>query len=186
MKVQELLEFVEKNRTKMLKAEQLQELLKKTLEVKKYIGIKDKKQLIDDIVNACVIYEDGVFKFNDIDKYIIFTMMTIEAYTNIEISDDIENDYDLLCQANLLNAIIATFNGEYENVRLLLQMKCEYILSDNNIEVQFGKFLNGLLEKIDGIANVLFDKAGDFDINNLPVNVDDLSKLMNFVNSQNK
>ena len=112
--------------------------------------------------------------------------MTIEAYTNIEISDDIENDYDLLCQANLLNAIIATFNGEYENVRLLLQMKCEYILSENNIEVQFGKFLNGLLEKIDGVVNVLFDKAGDFDINNLPINVDDLSKLMNFVNSQNK
>lgn len=186
MRVQELLAFVEKNRTKMLKTEQLQERLKKTLEVKKYIGIKDKKQLVDDIVNACIIYEDGVFKFNDIDKYIIFTMMTIEAYTNIELSDDIENDYDLLCQADLLNAVIATFNGEYENVRLLLQMKCEYILSGNNIEVQFGKFLNGLLGKIDSITNVLFDKVGDFDINNLPIDTDDLRKLMSFVNSQNK
>jgi hypothetical protein len=186
MKVNELLEFVEKNRTKMLKAEQLQELLKKTLEVKKYIGIKNKKQLIDDIVNACVIYENGVFKFNDIDKYISFTMKTIETYTNLELSSDIEEDYDILCRLGILELIIGTFKKEYDDVSVLLQMQCDYIISGNSIEAQVGKFLTSMSEKIDGIAEVISDKISNFDPSKLPVGEKDLGKLMEFINMQKK
>ena len=184
MKVNELLKFVEKNRTKMLKAEQLQELLKKTLEVKKYIGIKNKKQLIDDIVNACVIYENGVFKFNDIDKYIFFTMKTIETYTNLELSSDIEEDYDMLCRSGVLELIISTFKKEYDNVSVLLQMQCDYVLSGNSIEAQIGKFLISLSEKIDNITGVISEKINNFDTSELPLGEEDLGKLMKFINMQ--
>lgn len=112
-------------------------------------------------------------------------MKTIATYTNLELSGDMEEDYDTLCSAKLLNAVIETFAGEYENVKLLLQMKCEYILSGNNIEAQFGKFLNGLLEKVDSVANALSNKIDNFDIRNLPA-TDDLNKLMEFINSQKK
>lgn len=184
MKVQELIEFVGNSKNKMLKPEQLQSVLKKELEIKKYIGIKEKKQLVDNIVNACILYENGVFKFDDIEKYICFTMKTIEAYTNIELSDDIEEDYDLLCQHNLLNIIVEMFGGEYDNVNLLLQMKCDYILSDNNIEAQIGKFLNEMLDKINDLVLVMSDKIEDFDLSKLPVSKNDLKKLMEFVNTQ--
>lgn len=186
MKIRELVEFANNNKNKMLKGEQLQQLIAKTIEVKKYIGIKEKRTLIDDIINDCILYEDGVYKFDDIDKYIAFTMKTIAAYTNLELSDDMENDYDELCEFKLLNVVIETFSGEYENINLLLQMKCDYILSGNAIEAQFGKFLTGILDKVDILANALSNKIDDLDFNNLPVSMDDLGKLMEFVNSQKK
>ena len=185
MKIQELVEFVGNNKNKMLKTAQLEESIAKKLEVKKYIGIKDKKALIESIVNECILFEDGVFKFDDIDKYICFTMRTIEAYTNLELSDDIEVDYDLLCENGLLNVVIDTFNGEYENVKILLQMKCDYILSDNSIEAQIGKFLSNISGKIDTFADALSSKVNDFSFDDLPVSKEDLGRLLEFV-SNNK
>ena len=186
MKINEFIEIMKNNKNKMLKGEQLQQLIAKTLEVKDYISIKQKKELVDEIVNECIMYEDGIFKFDDIDKYICFTMKTIATYTNIELSVDIEDDYDALCKEKLLNTVVDTFACEYENIKLLLQMKCDYILAGNNIEAQFGKFFNEILNKIDGVANVITNKIGDFDINNLPINISDLNKLMEFLNSQKK
>ena len=155
MKINEFIESMNQNKSKLLKSEQVQSFIKKELNVKEYLSIKDKKQLVDSIVNECILYEDGVFKFNDIDKYICFTMRTIAAYTNIELSDDIEDDYDALCESKLLNAVIESFNGEYENVKVLLQMKCDYILSGNTIEAQLGRFFDSVLEKVDDVAGAL-------------------------------
>ncbi len=186
MTIKELVEFATNNKNKMLKGDQLQQLISKTIEVKKYLSIKEKRALIDNIINDCILYEDGVYKFDDIDKYIAFTMRTIAAYTNLELSDDMENDYDELCEAKLLNTVIETFNGEYENVNLLLQMKCEYIMSGNTIEAQFGKFLTGVLDKVDVLANTLSNNIKDFDLKNLPIKMEDIGKLIEFINSQKK
>lgn len=186
MKVNELINLISNSKNKMLKGEQLQQFIAKAIEVKQYIGIKEKRALIDDIINDCIIYEDGVYKFDDIDKYITFTMKTIAAYTNLELSVDMEDDYDALCEAKLLNAVIETFNGEYENVNLLLQMKCEYILSSNNIEAQVGKFLSEVMDKVDILADTLSNKIENFDLKNLPIDIKDINKLIEFVNSQKK
>ena len=182
MRIIELVEFVNNSKNKMLKEAQLAELISKKLEVKKYLSIKDKKALVESIVDECILYDNGIFKFDEIDKYICFTMRTIEAYTNLELSYDIEEDYDLLCQNDLLNMLVNIFNGEYENVKILLQMRCDYILNENNIELQIGKFLTSLLDKIDNITNVLSNKIDNFDFNNLPIEVDDLSKLLELIN----
>lgn len=182
MKINEFVEKVNQNKGKLLKAEQVQAFVNKELEVKAYLSIKDKKQLVRDIAMECVLYEDGMFKFDGIDKYICFTMRTIAAYTNLELSDDIEDDYDALCEAKLLNTVIESFNGEYENVKILFQMKCDYILSGNTIEVQLGRFLGGVSEKIDVLVNALAEKVEDFDFNNLPISKDDLNKLTKFIN----
>ena len=184
MKINEFIEKVNQNKGKLLKPEQIQAFVKKELEVKEYISIKDKKQTIDDIVNECILYENGAFKFDEIDKYIYFTMKTIATYTNIELSDDIENDYDALCESRLLNVIIESFGGEYENIKILLQMKCDYILSGNNVEAQFGKLFDGILEKLDVLVNALSEKVYEFDFNNLPIGKEDLNKIVDFVNLQ--
>ena len=175
MKVKELVEFVGNPKNKMLKQDQLQTTLQQKLEVKDYISIKDKKKLIDTIVDECILFEDGIYKFDDIDKYIYFTMKTIATYTNLEFSDDIESEYDELCKTKLLNTVIGTFVGEYENVKILLQMKCDDILSANNIEAQTGRFLT-----------TLSDKINNFDINKLPINVENLSKFMKLIGVQKK
>lgn len=186
MKINELVEVTNNSKNKMLKGAQFIEMLTKTLEVKKYLSIKEKRTLIEDIINGCILYEDGVYKFDEIDKYIAFTMKTIAAYTNLELSADIESDYDELCRANLLNVVIESFAGEHDNVSLLLQMRCDYILSGNTMEAQFGKFLTGIMDKVGDLAGVLEKKVGEFDFKNLPISMDDLGKLMEFVNLQKK
>lgn len=186
MKIREFIDFINNSKNKMLKGDQLQQVITKTLEVKPYLSIKEKKNLIDNIVNHCILFEDGVFKFNEIDKYIAFTMMTIAAYTNIELSFDMEDDYDMLCEAKLLNAVIETFAGEYDNVKLLLAMQCDYILNDNNIETQIGRMLTNILDKFDAFSNQLSAKLDGFSFDNLPIDMDSVNKLMEFVNSQKK
>lgn len=184
MTTREIITLMSDSKNKMLKAEQLQTLLKKKLEVQEYISIKAKKSLVDDIVNECILYEDGIFKFNDIDKYICFTMRTIVAYTNLELSEDLEEEYDLLCESKLLDSIISTFKKEYDDVSILLQMKCDYVLNNNTLEAQVGRFLEGILEKVDTLVGALTNKVDNFDLNNLPINSEDLGKLMQLLNTQ--
>lgn len=173
MKTVELVKFVGNDKNKMLKSAQLMELIAKTLEVKKYLGIKQKKALVESIVNECILYEDGIFKFDDIDKYLCFTMRIIEAYTNLELSADFEEDYDLLCQSGLLEMVIDTFKKEYDDVSILLQMKCDYVLSENALSAQVGKFLSNLSDSL----GVVVDKIEKFDIK-----PDVMQKLMEFMN----
>ena len=184
MKMQKLVEFVSNSKNKLLKQEQLEGAIAKHIETKKYLPIKQKKELIESIVNECILYEDGVYKFDDIDKYICFTMRVIEAYTNLELSDDIEDDYDVLCEAGVLDMVINTFKKEYDEVNILLQMKCDYVLSSNSLEAQVGKLFDGVLEKLDIITQALANKVEGFDINNLPISGDDLNKLMQLLNMQ--
>lgn len=184
MRVKELVELATSGKNRLLKKEQFLEVIKKAIETKEYVCIKEKKELIENIINECILYKDGLYKFDDVDKYICFTMRTIEAYTNIELSDDIEEDYDALCKAKILNTIIETFAGEYENFRLLFQMKCDYVLSNNNMEAQFGKFLSDLSEKIGDIANIASDKMKKFDMSKLPISTNDINKLISFLNPQ--
>lgn len=182
MKINELVELATNSKNKLLKPEQFAEVIKKAIETKGYMSIKSKKELIKNIIDDCILYEDGMYKFDDIEKYICFTMKTIEAYTNLELSDDIEEDYDAICESNLLEVVLNTFKKEYDDVSILLQMQCEYILSQNTIEAQIGKFLNELLDKTDDLVDVLSDKVKEFDVSKLPVSKDDLKKLMKFIN----
>ena len=184
MKINELVEFISNSKNKLLKQTQLEEVIAKHIETKKYLPIKQKKGLIESIVNECVLYEDGVYKFDDIDKYICFTMRVIEAYTNLELSNDLEEDYDMLCEASLLDLIINTFKKEYDAVNILLQMKCEYILTSNSLESQVGRFLDSVLEKIDVLVNALSNKVDNFDMSNLPISSEDITKLLDFINKQ--
>ena len=183
MKIKEFIEYMNQSKNKALKVEQKQECARKILDVKNYLPIKDKKQLVQNIVNECILYEDGVFKFDDIDKYVCFTMKTIAAYTNLELSDDIEDDYDMLCESGLLSLVVNTFNEEYDSVNLLLQMKCDYILSGNTMEAQLGKFFESASDKLDVLVQALALKVNN--IENLMSNItsDDISKLFSFVKS---
>ena len=181
MTVREFVDYMKKNTNKAIREDQVIALVKKTLEVKEYLGIKEKKQLVDNIVNECVLYEDGVFKFNEIDKYICFTMRTIAAYTNLVLSADIEEDYDMLCKTKMLNMILESFLGEYDSVKVLLQMECDYTLSSNVIEAQIGRFLTALLDKVDGVITILGDKINDLNLKDLPINAEDFKKLLKFI-----
>jgi hypothetical protein len=184
MKVQELIKQMSEPKNKLLKTEQLQSIIKKTLDVKDYTSIKNKKELVESIVNECIFYEDGIFKFDDIDKYICFTMRTLASYTNLELSSDIEEDYDLLCESKLLDLIINTFKKEYDDVNILLQMRCDYMLNKNSLEAQVGRLFENISDKLDGLVDTLSNKVDGLDFKNLPIGMEDLSKFMKLINMQ--
>jgi hypothetical protein len=135
--------------------EQQNEKLKKDLEVKSYLSIKDKRKLVEQIIDDTIIYDSGLFKFNGIDQLVYYNMRCIEAYTNLELSDDIEDDYDALVSSGLMNKILATFENEYTEVLSLLQMQCDYILMDNSVASK----VNILLVSATNAINKLADAA---------------------------
>lgn len=187
MKINELIEYMNQGKNKVLKVEQKQEVLKKILDVKKYMSIKDKKQLVEDIASKCIYYTDGILQIDNIEKYVVFTMLTIAAYTNLELSDDIEANYDMLCESELLNAVVNTFVEEYDSVNILLQMRCDYIENGNTIEAQFGKFLSGVSDKLDVLIDALSSKVKDMNIGDILKDIDpsDISKLLSFIKTIN-
>jgi hypothetical protein len=165
MKINEFIECMRKNTNKAMREDQIMSVVKKQLEVKDYISIKQKRNLVDDIINASVLYDNGVFKFDAISKYVNFTMYTIAAYTNLELSDDVEDDFDELSKEKLLPVIIGAIQAEYDDVNIILQMQCDSILENNSIEVVVSKFLENILGFIGNLESGL--KAGLDNFSNL-------------------
>ena len=184
MKINEFVQKVSENKAKLYnKADKnaLSNFIKQTLEVKDYISIKEKKQLVEDIVSETVMYENGLLKFNGIDQYITYVMKCIEAYTNLELSDDIEDDYDELSKTGLLEPITSVFAEEYKAVLTLLQMQCDYILMDNSISSKVGVFLTSVSSTIDKLANSLSNSVENFDISKLNIDKKDIEKITEFL-----
>lgn len=150
--------------------------IKKDLEIKSYLGIKAKRKLIEDIVDETVIYENGLLKFNGVEQYVTYTMKCIEAYTNLELSDDLEEDYDALCSCGLLAKILRTFDDEYQSVLSLLQMQCDYVLLDNSVTSKINVFLNSIADSVNKLSDSAEKKMNEF-------NKEDLQKAMEFLST---
>ena len=177
MKIEEFVKIMEANKGKIYSktnANAMSDFIKKTLEVKDYLPLQEKKDLISKIIDSSIIYENSMYKFDEIDKYVHLVMLSIAVYTNIELSDDIENDYDELCRSGLLTMIVDSFKDEYKSVMMLLDMQCNYILADNAIGAKIGAFIEGLSKNINSLADVLKTKVesmnfdmSDMDLNNI-------------------
>lgn len=159
MKINEFVEMTKVKGWMPMAVNEQNDKIKSTLNVKSYLGIKEKKDLIDKIVDDTLIYDNGLFKFNGIDQYVVYTMKCVEAYTDLELGSDIEEDYDVLCSTGLLNKILRTFEDEYNTVLSLLQMQCDYILMDNSVTANINVLLTAAtatMNKLGGAAEGLF------------------------------
>lgn len=151
----------------------------------KYLPFKEKRTLVDTVINRCIMIEDGMVVIDEFDKYIAFTVEIINAYTTLEFDEDFDvamQEYDMLCEANLLNKIIEAFEGEYNTVLNMLNIKTEEVLKQNTIEYQVIKFLNGLNDKLDAIMPMLEESASSWNFGNLGIEESDIQSLMKFIN----
>lgn len=164
MRTQEFIEYMGKNTNRTMKNEQILDLVQKQLEVKKYTSIKEKKDLIDKIIEKCIYFENGTFRIDTIDCYIYFTMFTIDAYTNLEI-DDVEECYDVLSEAGLMPVIIAALGQEHNDVLTFLNMKRNEILENNSIEMQLGRLFDTVLDKVEDFSEGLISTIDGLNIN---------------------
>ena len=178
MKIKEFVEIMESNKSKIYSktdASAMSNFIKKTLDIKDYLPLQEKKDLISQIIDASIIYENSMYKF---DKYVYLVMFSIVAYTNIELSDDIENDYDELCRSGLLTMIVDSFKDEYKSVMMLLDMQCNYILADNALGAKFGTFIEGLSKNINSLADVLKTKIENINLDSLNIDLNNVQSLL--------
>ena len=176
MKVNEFVEYMKKNTNKTTREDQVLSMVKKQLEAKSYISIKEKRNLIDKIIDECILYEDGIYKFDAISKYVYFTMYTIAAYTSLELSDDIEKDFDVLSESQLLPVVLSTIQNEYDDVNILLQMQCDSLLENNSVDAQVGKLID---RAIDLVGNLEFGLKSFVDkIPNQNLNVEQILNVL--------
>lgn len=181
MKIEKFVEIMEANKGKIYSktnANVMSDFIKKTLEVKEYLPLQEKRDLISQIIDKSIIYENSMYKFDEIDKYVHLVMLSIAAYTNIELSDDIENDYDVLCRSGLLTMIVDSFKDEYKSVMMLLDMQCNYILADNALGAKIGAFVESLSKNLDSLATVLKTKVEKMNLDMSNIDLDNVQSLL--------
>lgn len=169
-----------------IKPNAVEEYIKSVLEIKSYIPFREKRAAVEVIVRKNVAYDGGIKKIDSINQYVSFVVAMLHMYTSLEISDDPVADYDALCEAGLLEAVIETFHKDYSECDILLKMAVASELEDNNISAIIGRFLDDILDKIDvfmdgasitGVLKSIYgDKIKDVDITKVISFIDNLGK----------
>lgn len=163
--------------------------IRENLAIRKYVPFVEKRAIAEMVVAQNTYELDGVKKNDSINQYISFVVAIISAHTNLSFGEDPVADYDLLAESGLLQQIIAEFQNSYSECEIVLKMAVAMELEDNNINVLIGKFLNGILQKLDGVGGVLKDKLGSLNLTDIlgrDIKPEDMAKLQGFLDRWNK
>lgn len=163
--------------------------LKKELEIKTYLPFRIKRTVVETVVSQNVKWVDGIKKIDSINEYVGFIAAVLCAHTNLEFSDDPVADYDLLAESGLLAKIIAEFQESYNECEVLIKMARTSELADNSLESVVNRFLNSILEKLDGVGESLKGVLGNVNIQDIlggSFKEEDLTKLKGFLDKYNK
>lgn len=191
MKVQEFVEKFKKNKIANTKTDNtvVSNFIKKELEVREYVPFKEKRAIVELLVLKNIEIVDGVKKHDAISGYISFVTAMLAAHTSIDLGENPITDYDILSENKLLSPIIETFKESYNECDVLLKMALASELEDNNVNMLFGRFLNGILERLDSVGEVIKSTVGEIDINSIlgeQFNKEDINKLKGFLDKYNK
>lgn len=159
--------------------------LKKELEVKDYVPFAEKRDLCARVLEACNTKDDsGLVKVDSISRYILFTIAIISKYTNLEFSSGEEevdslDEYDMLCQNNLLNPILDIIGGEYVTCNNMLNMMMDDIVSNNNtVENVVGTVLGKFSDSLDELVSALANKVESMNLDLSQIDIDKYSGLI--------
>lgn len=159
--------------------------LKKELEVKDYVPFAEKRNLCARVLEVCNTKDDsGLVKVDSISRYILFTIAIISKYTNLEFSSGEEeidslDEYDMLCQNNLLNPILDIIGGEYVTCNNMLNMMMDDIVSNNNtVENVVGTVLGKFSDSLDELVSALANKVESTDLDLSQIDIDKYTGLI--------
>lgn len=173
MTIKEFIEIAGKEKNKKMSV---------ILETKKYLPIAEKRALAQQIIDACTKEENGIITVDSVTKYIIFTMIVIGAYTNLEF--ETLDDYDALCEADLLNSVIETFAAEYSRVNDIMNMMLADLMQTNNVETAVMGVLNKVNNGMDALIEVLVDKIEEMNFNLDGINSDMIDGVMKLLDAK--
>lgn len=187
MKIYEFIEGFKQDKVinTQIKPNAVSEYLKEKLEVKDYIPFAEKREMCEKVLNACNTRKDnGLVEVDSVSRYILFTLAIISKYTNLEFSsgeDDFDSldEYDMLCQAGLLNPILDVIGGEYTTCNNMLNMMMDDIVANNNtIENVVGSLLEKISDSVDDFITVLADKVESMELDLDQVDIDKYAGLI--------
>lgn len=180
MKIMEFIEAVKKD------PNQTSAICKKIVKTK-YIPVLKKRQLAELVYENSISYENGVVKVDSLSKYLIFTLLMLINYTELEFTvdekgratEDAIKEYDALCENGLINKVLAEFEEDYARANEIMNYVFRDNLAVNNtVEAVFGKTANVMLNILDGFIDGLSKKVDEMnvDLNNL-----DIGQLQNII-----
>jgi hypothetical protein len=162
------------------------EYLKKELELKEYIPFADKRELCKSVIDACCEKDGGLIKVDSVTRYIIFTISIISKYTNLEFNSGEEYDsldeYDMLCEAGLLNPILALIGDEYATCNNMLNMMMEDVIANNNtVEAVLGHNLGKVSDTLDDLITTFADKVAEMELDLSQIDIDRYKGLLDLL-----
>lgn len=164
------------------------EYLKKELELKEYIPFADKRELCANVIDACCEKKGGLIKVDSVTRYIIFTISIISAYTSLEFSSgeddeyDSLDEYDMLCEAGLLNPILALIGEEYATCNNILNMMMDDTLANNNtVEAVLGHELGKVSNALDDLITVFANKVEEMELDLSQIDIDKYKGLFDLL-----
>jgi hypothetical protein len=164
------------------------EWIRKTLEVKDYVPFVEKRELCADVLNACNTIDDsGLVKVDSVSRYLIFTISVVSKYTNLEFSsgeDDIDSidEYDMLCQHDLLNHILDVIGAEYTSCNNVLNMMMSDIVANNNtVENVLANAMRKITDSVGGVADTLSEKIASLELDLNQFDIDKFKGLLELI-----
>lgn len=177
MKIMEFIETMSKeNSTKRIGT---------ILETKKYLPIAEKRRIAETVIEACATDNGGFIQIDSLDKYIMFTIAIISNYTNLEfgVDGDYLSDYDRLCEAGLLDTVIATFDKEYARTNEILNMLLADKLQHNSTEASLAKIVDCVNNYMDKLIDTLKNKIEEMNLDLNNFNPDTLKGLLELIDT---
>lgn len=164
----------------------VEKYLRSTLEVKDYVPFAEKRELCERVLNACNTKKsNGLVEVDSVTRYIIFTLSIISKYTNLEFSsgEDTEFDsldeYDMLCQADLLNPTLDVIGEEYVTCNNILNMMMSDIVANNNtIENVVGHTLGKISASVEDLLDALTEKVDEMELDLSQIDIDKYKGLI--------
>lgn len=157
------------------------EWIKKEIGVKEYIPFMTKRKIAETIVEQNIEVVDGLKKYDAIGAYIGLVVASIMAHTELQFSSNPIDDYDELAECGLLPQIVAMFQESHNEIDILLKMAVAYELEDNQPGALIGRFLDGVLNKLDGASEALKGIIGNIDLEKM-LSEENVAKIVGLLN----
>lgn len=162
----------------------VEEFIKQRIDIVEYLPFSQKREVVEMVVAKVVSEEDGIKRVNSITQFLSFIVAMLVSHTTLSFSENVEDDYDALSKSGLLEPILDMFKRDYSECDALLKAAIADELADNNLNVIIGKFLNGVLGKLDGVVDTVKGFTDNLDLSKLlgaNINKEDIAKIIGVV-----
>ena len=110
---------------------------------------------------AISLYKDGVYCLNSPIQYMLWVRMVIESYTDIRFSEDVQKEFDLLEENNIMAEIIPFIESDYNRFLKVFQLTVNDTIDRENNLISFLETKIEALEKAFDVMETALTEVGD-------------------------